>query len=171
MSVVNLSTWLMEPNRAWNRLGPKLPAWFRLRLRRIDPQLALQFMPPREVDADGLDPVQYPEGAWVVCRRMRGTRWLVKRWVVALTDNYGRYCEPGLDMCAMIRMARDLWRQNRMDVLEDVLDTSIQRLRSARVAESRKMLAERIQRACRTYDLCGGTGNVFFPESAIAKAN
>ena len=133
-----LRSWVMPPNRAWNAAGPAVPLWFRRRLRRIDPQLVLQFIPPsRDGKAGGVNPQMCPRGAWAICRRMRKTRFLFKRWVMGLTDSKGNPVRPTMALVHVIKVAKMLWRKGRVDRLEGMLDDHIQKTRYARASQKR----------------------------------
>ena len=151
---MNLRAYVMEPRPDWNSIGPRLPAWFRIRLQRIDPRLVLQFIPPRTLDCtDGVDPIQFPGGVWVICRRMRSSGWLFKRWIWSLLDKNGCYLEPGADTIDMIRLARDLWRRNNLDVLERRFDDAVEATKVESQKRSRAHMREYIEQLCRVHDI------------------
>ena len=155
----------MEPRPDWNSSGPRLPAWFRLKLARIDPKLVPQFIPPMTVDVAGVDPGQFPHGVWVICRRMRGTGWLLKRWIWSLSDGQGRYQEPGWDTIEVLRLARDLWRRDCVDAMERQMDDAIESVKSNGVRRSREQLKEHLEQLCRAHDIVKGHSQVFIRES------
>lgn len=147
--MISLAAYLMRPRPEWNRMGPKIPAWFTSRLARVDKRLVLQFIPPRSIYAkDGADPRLFPRGVWAICRRLRGTKWLFKRWTWSLTDLNGKPREPGPDTIAMIRLARDLHRRGRDTALEEQLDVAIAESSLTQHRESKdrllKQVAERL---------------------------
>jgi len=162
--------WVMEPRRDWNAMGPKLPAWFRLRLARVDPNLVLQFMPPRTIAKGGVQPDRFPKGVWAICRRMKGTRMLFKRWVWSMSDEFGIQQLPGTDTINMIRFARDMWRQGKSDLLEKRLDESIASIKRARTDTSRDMLRDYVGKICSKYDDVFGHNHVFIRDSPLARA-
>ena len=162
---------VMEPRRDWNALGPKLPPWFRRRLKRIDPKLVLQFMPPRWFTPGGADPAQYPFGVWAICRRLPGTTgWLLKKWVWNLADQHGRYQDPGMDTIEIIRMARDLARSGQHDVLEREFGRTIDAIKTEKENETRGRLSERLVSLFRKYDVVAGSNHVFMRGSSIEAA-
>ncbi len=156
----------MEPRPDWNSSGPRLPAWFRLRLARIDPKLVPQFIPPSGPQcSDGVDPGQFPHGVWAICRRMRGSGWLLKRWIWSLSDSKGRYQEPGADTIEVLRLARDLWRRNCVDTMERCMDDAIESVKSDGVRRSRERMKEHLQQLCRAHNIVKGHSQVFIRES------
>ena len=157
----------MEPRPDWNAIGPRLPAWFRLRLSRIDPRLVLQFIPARTLDCrEGVDPCQFPQGVWAICRLMRGTGWLSKRWTWSLSDQHGRYQEPGADTIELLRMARDLWRRDSVDAMERRFEEAIEEVQSERAQQSKAHMREYIQQLCRAHGFVNNHSRVFTRESA-----
>ncbi len=138
----------MEPRPDWNAIGPRLPAWFRPALKRVDARLRLQYMPPRCIDPDGVDDRQFPYGVWTICRVMPGSKWLMRRWTMSLSDERGQPQEPGPDTIAMLRYSRDVWRRGEIEELDRALDTAIESVKRAKSMKSRERLRERvIQRA------------------------
>lgn len=166
---LSFKNWVMAARHDWNRLGPKLPPWFRLRLSRIDARLVLQFMPPDTRVSGGVSAARYPHGVWAVCKRMRGTGLLFKRWVWAMSDECGIPQTPGMDTIRVLKLARDLWRRGKAGVLERQLDESLAAIRRARADESRAILREHIGNLCRKYDMSFGHNSVFFRDSSVAK--
>lgn len=112
--------WFMRRRRAWNKLGPPLPTWFRMGIKRIDKRLVLQFVPPRsESIPEGVDPILFPNGVWYICGRMRHSRnWISKRAVYTLTGPDGKPCMPSRNLLAVLRHAKKMRRQGRLDALE-----------------------------------------------------
>lgn len=122
----------------------------------------LQFIPPRsENENEGVDPGQFPEGVWVICRLMRGTGWLVKRWIWNLSDQYGRYQEPGPDTIELLRSARDLWRRNAVDVMERQMEEAIAAVKNERIRNSRQQMKEYMQQLCRAHNIVRGHSRAF----------
>lgn len=161
----------MEARHDWNRLGPSLPPWFRPRLKRIDPRLVCQFIPPRSLhQPGGVAPDQFPHGVWAICRKLPTGGWLFKRWTWNLSDSHGRYQPPGQDTIAMIRMARDVWRSGNFDMLEDEFARSTQAIQTAKCERSRQHLANHISAICRKYDMTAGHGHVFMRDSIVDAA-
>ena len=166
----NFREMVMEPRPDWNAIGPRLPAWFRLRLSRIDRNLVLQFIPPRGTNGDGkgrggVDSGQFPEGVWVICRLLRGTGWLLKRWIWSLSDQYGRYQEPGADTIEMLRTARDLWRRDAGEVMEREMEEAIEAVKSDRVRNSREHLKEYLEQLCRVHQFVRRHSRVFMRQA------
>lgn len=144
---------LMLPNKWWNRLGPKLPAWFRTRLKRIDPNLVLQFLPPDTADVGSrLNGNLFPYGVWAVCRRMRGSPFLFKRWVWSLNNERGMYEPPGRDTIALLKRAHGMWRNGCLDQLEVEFVKVADAARREKVAESRGKLLEGMAACCKAMD-------------------
>lgn len=150
-SIVNQM--VMEPRPDWNAMGPRLPAWFRPRLKKVNSRLVMQFIPPRStVHPDGVHPSKYPEGVWTVCARIPGrTAWLAKRWVWNLSDGHGRYRAPGLDTIHLLREAQRFWRDRDYDALEREFARSVTRLKEEEAAESKARLARHVTRLCQAH--------------------
>lgn len=110
----------MRRRRAWNKLGPPLPTWFKVGIRRIDRKLVLQFIPPKGAEIpEGVDPVLYPNGVWYICGRLRRSRtWISKRAVYTLTGPDGKPCPPTRRLLAVLRYAKRMRRQGRLNALE-----------------------------------------------------
>jgi len=122
----------------WNRMGPRLPGWFRKKLKRIDPLLVPQFIPPTfVVGKDGANGEQFPNGVWAICRRIRQTGWLHRRWVLGLFDMHGNSCEPRIQDIHAIQQARDYWRRNKADDLDREFGDACERIRNADCDKSR----------------------------------
>lgn len=148
---------VMAPRPDWNSSGPRLPAWFRLALSRVDRRLVLQFIPPKLAGCtEGVDPYQFPRGVWTICRLMRGTGWLLKRWIWSLSDARGNYQEPGPDTIELLRMARDLWRRDCVDHLERRMDDCIESVKSDRVRNNKDELRAYMARLCRVHNIIRG---------------
>jgi hypothetical protein len=135
----------MQPRADWNAMGPPLPAWFRAYLRRIDPNLVLQFVPPRSFAKGGCDPDQHPFGVWAICRRMNATGWLCKRWVYSMSTPEGVPLYPTRDLVELLIRARDLWRKGQLDELENHFDRAMNDKRNRAVEESKQRMAARIE--------------------------
>lgn len=146
---------LMPARRDWNRMGPHISGWFRRKLRALDRNLALQFIPPSGPGhwAWGVNPKLYPEGAWIVCRKLRRTGLLLKHWTHCLHQPYAKWAPPTNVHLKLIRRARDLARQRRLYVMEESLDRAASRLKQEQHARSRQVLAERIAGTCRKFSI------------------
>lgn len=150
-----LKTSTMPVRPDWNAMGPRLPLWFRQGLKRIDKRLVLQFVPPSNHAEGGCDPTQHPFGAWAICRRMRRTRWLCKRWVYNLTAPNGLPIPPTRDLLKMLKRATALWRRGQHDRMEDMFDRAMKAKHQAAVEASRARSIDRIEKrlsARRTYE-------------------
>lgn len=143
----------MPERRDWNAMGPVLPAWFRGYLRRIDPSLVLQFVPPSTHAKGGCSPERNPFGVWAICRRMPNTGWLCKRWVYDLSTPDGRHLPPTRDLVELLIKARDLWRKGQMDHLENLFDRNMAARQKEAEAESKQRMAERIEQRMRRMGL------------------
>lgn len=120
----------------WNSLGPPVPLWFRSALRRLDPTLQLQFIPPSSVCSDGMQVEKYPYGGWQICRRMKKTGWLHKLAVWSLMDRMGRYSPPGPDTIRILRLCKNLWNHRQFTTLSDELDRTCARMKKQKADES-----------------------------------
>jgi hypothetical protein len=141
-----LKSSVMQERRDWNAMGPKLPVWFREFLEEIDPDLVLQFVPPRPFAKGGCDPTQHPFGVWAICRRMPQTGWLFKRHVFDLSTPQGLPCPPTRDLCEMLLHSRGLWRTGKLDQLESLFDRAMAAKQRSAVEASRARLHERIEK-------------------------
>lgn len=113
----------MEERPYWNRFAKdRLPEWFKERCLEIDPDIVFQFMVPMTVDYRGCDPTKHPDGVWAICKRLPLTRWLHKRWLLGLYDDNGRFQRPSHETLKALRRARDHWRRDRLDILEQEFD-------------------------------------------------
>lgn len=106
-----------RPRPDWNRLGLPIPGWFRREMRRVDPRLVLQFIPPRRLDPAGIDNPEFPDGTWVVCRKLRHTGLLHKRWSL-------HFERPTREHIRMLRRARDNYKRFRHQEAEDAFDAA-----------------------------------------------
>ena len=151
MSEFAVRTWeafrnsFMPERTEWNRLGPRVPQWFRDKLRDIDRQLVLQFIPPMTVVGhEGCSPQQFPYGVWVICRRMRRTRFLYKEWVHSLSDDAGRFVRPGPSMVRIIRMVKNMSRDKHRGRLMSWCDEQIHAIRCAKEDAAQSYMAEEL---------------------------
>lgn len=135
---------LMDPRPDWNRAGPPVPAWFRWQLKRIDPQLYLQFMPPDTQDSDGVNARMFPRGVWAICRLMKRSGMLLKRWTWHLADSKGNYSPPDGATVAILQYAYDCYRAGVNDGFEEKLDSHMTALKSAGRSKDRNRLSNGI---------------------------
>ena len=159
---------VMLPKPGWNRRGPPIPAWFRRKLKRLDPTLCLQFMPPADPCAidEGVNRDMFPYGCWVICRRLRRSRMLLKQWVWCLNDPNRPLRPPDMKVLRMIAHARNLWRHNRMQELTDRLDRAAARVQQERTAEDRQYWAGQFADTCRRLNITKrsmGLPRIFVP--------
>lgn len=145
---------LMYPNKAWNRMGPRLSRGFIKKLERIDSHLALQFLPPCQPGArgEGIDRRFFPYGCWVVARKLPRSGMLLKTWVCQLQEPCSPFRQPGNDILRLIRRARNLMRRKRRSEMVDQLDRSITRVRREEADGNRAIFAQRIVNTCRRLD-------------------
>lgn len=135
---IDLRRYVMPVRKDWNAMGPNLPAWFRVALRRVDRKLALQYFPPATLASGGVNATMYPCGVWVVCRRMPRTGWLHSSWVLGLYDEItGMIRLPTMKDINDIKRARNLWRRSQKDHLSEEFDRSCAKIMQARTEESR----------------------------------
>lgn len=146
---------LMYPNKAWNRMGPRISQWFRKRLERIDSHLALQFLPPCQPGArgQGIDSRFFPNGCWVVATKLHRSGMLLKHWVCHLQEPCAAFSQPGNDILRLIRRARNLARQHRDNEMVDDLDRSIARIRREEASDKKAYFAAKIANTCRRFGL------------------
>jgi len=131
----------MRPNPAWNRSGPLLPLWFKKALKNLTIPLIPQYIPASLCPGDrGVDPRQYPDGLWYLCRRLPRTRYLHPVAVWSLSDNLGNYAPPGRDTLKMLKRYLSHYLRDKGKRFEELLDKSLQALNEARVSRSRSRL-------------------------------
>ena len=150
-AATGLTDWFMPVRRDWNAMGSPIPAWFRRRLATLDPNLALQYMPPRSVDPAGVDENRYPQGIWAICYRLGRTRWLAKQWVYGMVDDGGRYCPPDGRLVRLLAAAIRASRRHQRDKLARWFDQHLDALskdRSDRARQARLVaIAEMMRRS------------------------
>jgi len=142
----NLS--VMPVRHDWNAVGPRVPAWFRQRLARIDPTLGLQFIPPNDhpvSEGKGLDPGKCPKGGWQIVRKLRNG-WLHKLAVFSLTDRYGRPVPPNEETCKILDFAKRMWNNQEFEKLMDLQEEAIQEMQHAKATKSKDELQSAIQK-------------------------
>ncbi len=134
-----LETYFMEPRPEWNTLGPRLPLWFRRRLEKACPNMALQFIPARgTVPKGGVDPHIYPHGVWIVCLKMKRTGWLHKRWLYAMAQrDDGSFLKPSMETIKLLRMTRDLSRRGDSQRMTDEFDRTCRSIKRERIDRTR----------------------------------
>lgn len=158
----NVKAWVMPIRKDWNVLGPKLPIWFLRRLELIDPQLVMQFIPVQSTrHPDGLNPAICPSGAWVVCRRLRRTRWLFKRWVYSMCDSAGNPLQPSMEMLQLIRLAHRTWKAGRGQMIENAFDQALNDFQKGRASQSKNELAMAIENTMRRHGMTSCRPRVF----------
>jgi len=137
----------LKENLSWNRMGPHVPLWFRERLKRIDPDIVIQFIPPRSSkNPRGCNPQSHPEGVWDVCKRIGGSSWLHPRAVFSLVDMYGRFAVPTERTVSLIRQCWYAHRNNCLDRIERIMEDSLRQFNSARVVNSREHMRQALSR-------------------------
>jgi len=124
---------VMPERPEWNKLGPPVPLWFKLQLKRLDPTLHLQFLPPSNWVEPGLcrhamNWLEFPLGGWQICRKLKRVGWLHRLCVWSLMDRFGRYTPPDWETVVVLRYARNLWRNGLFTKLEDDLDETLTRI-------------------------------------------
>ena len=149
---LNIHNYVMPPRPDWNAIGPRLPIWFIKQLNQLDPQLVTQFMPPAPILGSKLNSQLFPYGAWAICRRMRRTGWLHRRWAWSLCGPNGEPLTPTPETIRVLRISRNLWKQGRADVMDDSFDHAIRSAESAKSDESRERAMVEIERLCRMHD-------------------
>lgn len=133
----------MKPRPDWNRMGPKLPNWFRVRLKRMDSMLCPQFIPPREPNGtEGVTQEIFPHGVWAICRRLPRTGWLHKRWCWRLTDDHGNYRPPDWHTVKLLRWCIALHRRNQHHRIEEQFDAVAASVARDKSSKSREQMME-----------------------------
>lgn len=143
---------LMPVRPEWNRMGPALPCWFRMKLNRFDPTLVLQYIPaadrlPPQDRRYGLNPAVCPLGGWQICRRIKNG-WLHKLAVFSLTDSEGNPCSPTAETIKILRLCRSLWRKKDFRRMELTLESSLEEIKRNKHRASKDRLREAMSRFC-----------------------
>jgi hypothetical protein len=154
--------YFMPERRDWQNIGPVIPTWFRARLRRIDPQLVLQYIPPVTTHPDGVNAVLFPRGVVALCRRLHRTRLLHKTWVLSLADEQGRYQAPTPGLVRLLIYARNQWKRGGGQRLHKYFDQTMQIALSDRRREDRDRLL------CSIAETMRRTGMTSYPERTRA---
>jgi hypothetical protein len=129
------------PNRAWNRLGPPVPSWFRRRIRKIDSRLTLQFHPAQSaLHPRGVPAEFYPKGVWDVCIKLPQSGYLSPVAVWSLVDNFGRFAPPGADTVRLLQKAYAHRRNRTSWKLERMMDSALQECQRARELRSKEAM-------------------------------
>ncbi|MFM9966700.1 MAG: hypothetical protein ACKV2Q_36470 [Planctomycetaceae bacterium] len=138
---------LMPQRRDWNALGPKIPLWFKAALKRVDPKLVMQFIPPDWWDAGGIDRRNYPNGVWIIVKVLRRSGLLLvnPRWTHALADVRGNHKQPDHTDLRLIRYARDKWRGGHKASMWKQMDAAMSVFKKERAAADRVRLATFIE--------------------------
>ena len=130
----------MRRRRDWNRIGHKVPLWFRLALRRIDHRLTLQFIPPRSAkNPDGV-PSAWTHGAWYVCARIKRSQWLARRAVFVLISEDGKTLPPDRQLLRVLKHARMLRKHGDLDSLDKQYEEKMDALMREKEERSRNEL-------------------------------
>jgi len=136
---------LMYPNKKWNLMGPPVPKWFEKSIRSFDPQLTLQFIPPAsDKNPDGASAGLFPNGVWAICRRLRRSKMLLKKWTWHLADEHGNYSPPGGDTVRVLRQAFKFHRQGMSTKMEEMMDRHIADLHGRRRAATKHELSNKL---------------------------
>lgn len=132
-----------RPRPEWNKWGPHLPLWFKMQLKRIDPNLVVQFRPPLcAACPEGVPADMYPYGVWDICRKLPITGYLCPTVVWSLADMDGNFSPPTGDTITIIRAAFSDWRNNRVGRLFRMLDKSLASLKRAKALVSKECLVK-----------------------------
>lgn len=163
----DFKAWYMLRRKDWNAMGPRLPLWFRLALKRIDRRLVLQFIPPRNKDNPGGS--NWPNGAWYICSRIKRTRWITRRAVFVLVDDNDEFLPPDRDMIRALRQAKRLRRRCQLDALEKEYEESMDALMREEATKSKEGLLRRVEASMRARNATAfATTRVFYPAPALA---
>ena len=162
---------VMPARPDWNRMGPPIPCWFRVALRKFDPSLALQFVPPWSALTSGdrhkgMNDQEFPYGGWHICRRLKRTGWLHKLAVYSLMDRQGRYAPPTRDLMKILRWAKHLWCSREYHKMEDMLDRSLDEINREKVRCSKEQLQEKVHKYLSLAGNRQFSNRVFYSRSA-----
>ena len=137
-------------NPAWNKLGPPIPCWFRVKMKAIDPRLILQFTPPqcKLTNFKGVPRNIYPYGVWDICYKIPKTNYLHSVAVWSLADMNGLPALPGMDTVKLLRLAVRLHRSRQTEKLERAMSFAIQEWNTARAKDSKDELHSAIRKFC-----------------------
>jgi len=149
----------------WNKMGRRLPLWFRRRLRRIDPLLTLQFVPPDTKDPEGVPAVRFPEGVWYICARVpRARRWLAKRVIFPMALPGGQQILPSYELLRTLRTGRLDRKKRGINRLEKRFQEQMAEFTREKEKASREELLERIAGTMRRLNMSSyAQPRVFIP--------
>ena len=152
----NFRRYFMPRDARWNRMGHKLPLWFRLAIRRIDRRLCLQFIPPKsKVGKNGVSDAQFPHGVWYICSKLKNNpRWLGKRAVYVLVDEDGKPTMPDRDLLKLLRFQKQARKTVGANVLEDAFTKAAVNLDKAESRRSREALYSAVVQTMRRLNIC-----------------
>jgi len=158
-----LREYLMPERKDWNMIGPPIPGWFRCRLEEIDPALCTQYIPPDTEIEGGCNGDVFPFGIVTICRKMRNTGWLYKRWVYGLINEDGIPVAPTWALLNSIRIAHFDHQNFNRPRLEDKLERHCRELKRAKAADSKARLMGSLAKQLSAMDIRGRSeSRVFF---------
>ena len=161
-----------EPRPDWNCLAPKMPAWFRRGLKRIDRRLTLQYFPPNgQAHPDGINARRFPFGVWVICRKLRNTRLLCKQWVWSLVNEWGVPQYPTYQTLRLIGMAHRYWMAGKESKLYQAMDQASYGMMNALHARQRASLVDVFVAAARRLGVRTMPNRVSFATGNAANKN
>ena len=88
-----------------------------------------------------MNPNQYPQGGWQICRKMKNG-WLHKLAVFSLTDRMGRFVPPSAETLKILAFCRKQWRDRDFLKMSEMLETSIRRINRARETKAKDELQD-----------------------------
>lgn len=139
---------LMRARPDWNVKGPQVAPWFRRALARLDKRLVLQFVPARRIgQKGGMNAKMFPKGAWIICRRLRRSRYLHPAAVWSLVDDAGNPASPGADTIRVLRIAMAYHRNNQWDRLERLVDDFCTGMNTRKQDQSMNMFRAKMKQA------------------------
>ena len=139
-----LRAMMVRPRPEWNKIGPRVPAWFKRALTKIDRRLTLQFLPPITKVIGGVPASMFPEGVWAILMKAPSSGLLHRRWTWNLCDHLGRYRQPGRDTIQLLRVGHAMYRNGDACKLERMFDDSVVNLIKAKSVKAKTDLIESI---------------------------
>jgi len=148
----------------------QLPLWFRLGVKRVDPRLVLQYIPPQSKDPRGCPDRFYPQGVWYVCGKLRRNGgWISKRAVFPLADPEGNPLRPTQSLLRLLRVARNERRRRGVNRIEQAVENAIDASARAREEKSREEAMEQVVDGMRRLNLTSyGRPRVFLSDTQPA---
>ena len=160
----DFTNWYQLRRPEWNRMGPQLPLWFQRQIKRVDPRLCLQFVPPKSEEIPDGGPTKWKNGAWHICSEIPRSRWLARRSVFVLVEQNGEIIEPDHELIPILLHARRLRRNCQIGALDELYEQQVDQLMHENDNRERNVMLEQIRQNMRKRNMVNRyTSRVFVP--------